>query len=219
MEVENYYISRISPADRQNQERAAFEKIPLPLHTPWKCSTNQLFLEGLIAVIAGCPSKLTESMVTSCLAFDLTALHRFQNALQETTVLGVMSVVLSKILSTFEADDLEDFFDSVLDAYSHKRGPDVIFNVLQSRIPESDHAGAREACAQIVKCADLSDPLYKILRDRVVKFVVQEDASPDVLGRKPAHLCYANQRAHDLKFDFCLFVEEHWQVYSPIYTK
>lgn len=217
MEVENYYISRITPAERQVRERVAFERIPLQLRTPWDCSTKESFIAGLVKIVAENTYKLKESSVTSCLACDLPALHSFQNSLQEATILSLMSVVLNKIFVKLDPDDVTEFFDTVLEAYYYKRGPDVIFDILKTRIPESDHAVAKEACAQIAKCADVSDPLYKVLRDRMVKFVADANAGPDVFGAKPAHLCHANQRGREFKDLFYPFVDEHWMVYGPCY--
>jgi len=221
MEVENYYISRISSADRMTQERLAFKKIPVPMETPWDCSTKENFVSGLIATIADTPYKLKEEEITSCLACDTQLLHSFQNAVQEATVLGVMSIVLNKIFSTMLPSDVQEFFESVVEAYYHSHGPDVVFDILQSRISIDDYAAAKDACALIAKCADVNDPLYKVLRSRCVKFLTSGDETENeaVFGMKPEHLSHANERAQEIKARLKPFVDEHWEVYGPIYME
>eukprot|EP00397_Hematodinium_sp_SG-2012_P034566 GEMP01037085.1.p1 GENE.GEMP01037085.1~~GEMP01037085.1.p1 ORF type:complete len:480 (+),score=72.19 GEMP01037085.1:57-1442(+) len=219
IEVENYYISLIPPADLENRERAAYQKIPLPLRTPWDCSTEDNFVAGLIRAIAENPDKLTEDDVPSCLALDLPTLHGFQNSLQEATLLGVMSVVLNKIFAKFSADEQKEYMDAVREAWNTRGGPDLFFDLLKTHIVEADVASAKEACAQLVKCADVADPLYKVFRARVVKFITEKNPGSDALGSKPAHLSYANNLVCDLAAACKAFADDHWQVYGSVYSK
>jgi len=220
MEVENYYISRISPADRQKQELQAFQKIPLPLSTPWDCTSRENFVAGLVKTVANNPKPLQESEVTSCLALDLTQLHTFQNSLQAVTLFGVISIVLNKILMKIDQESLKEFFDNFTEAYEINAGTtDILFEHLKKYISIDEHSAAKEGCAQIVKCADMSDPLYKVLSDRVVKFLVDETTENKTpLGATPEHLCHANDRALNLKQVTATFIEDHWKVYETVYV-
>lgn len=219
LEVENYYISRIPPESLKERERQAFEKIPLPLRAPWDCSTKDKFAAGLLQALSSEATKLSEDAVTSCLALDLPTLHKFQNSLQEATLLAVMSAVFNKIFMKWQHEEQAEYIDSVVETYRNTGGPNVFFDLLKPRLVEAEVASAKEACAQLVKCADISDPLYKVFRDRVVKFISAENPSPDVLGSKPAHLSHANVRVLELADSFHEFVDEHWQVYNLVYTK
>jgi len=220
LEVENYYVSRISKADRQVREREAFLKIPLPLRTPWDCSSKEHFSTGLLKACSENATNLEEDAITSCLALDINALHHIQYKIQEVTLLGVMAVVLNKLLVKHCTPEIvEGFFSDVLEEYMRRRGPNLIFGLLSKLIPEESHAEGQECCSQIVKCADVNDPLYKVLRDRVLRFCKDEPDSEDILGSKPPNLCYANRNAVDLKAAFQSFVNDHWEVYGPIYTR